>query len=331
MPIPGAIYKSAKLLALLQASWLVPIDQLWPLAQAIRRRGGHRSSGHPGGAELVLAHLLSDQVTPEQAFELYRRWQDRVLELTMHILALRRPGRAWRPSVRLAGRENLDAALCRGAGAILWMSGFIYSPLILQRTLQEAGFEQTLLSRPEHGFSVSPFGVRFLNPLWQAVENRYLAERVVIENNDAGPALKILRDRLARNGVILIAAAETGRRTLDPEFLRGRLRVASGPLHLARTSGAPILPTTALRNEDGSYQVLIGQALDTADSTEPLYAAAARAYAEGIEPFVRRYPDQWNGWIALGRLVENAPGFAASFDCAAALQRDLDASQRALA
>ncbi|MGO8918577.1 MAG: hypothetical protein ACLQJR_21965, partial [Stellaceae bacterium] len=183
----------------------------------------------------------------------------------------------------------------------------------------------------EHGFSVSPFGVRFLNPLWQAVENRYLAERVVIENNDAGPALKVLRDRLARNGVVSIAVAETGRRTLDPNFLQGRMRVASGPLHLARTSGAPILPTTALRIEDGSYQVLIGQALDTADSTEPLYAAAARAYAEGLEPFVRRYPDQWNGWIALGRLVENAPGFAASFDCARALRRDLDASQRALA
>ena len=91
------------------------------------------------------------------------------------------------------------------------------------------------------------------------------------------------------------------------------------------------LPTAALRNEDGGYEVLIGQALDTADGAEPLYAGAARAYAEWLEPLVRRYPDQWNGWIALGRLVEKAPGFAAGFDCAGVLRRDLDASQRALA
>lgn len=325
MPTAGDIYELAKVLTLLQASWLAPINQLAPVARAMRRLKARRRD-RPGATELVMAHLLSDQVTPEEAFEFYWSWQDRQLELAMHILALRRPGRTWRPTIRLTGRQYLDAALNRGSGAVLWMSDFIYAPIILQRTLRQAGFAQTLLSRPEHGFSVSPFGVRFLNPLWQAAENRFLAERVVIENNDAAPALKVLRERLARNGVVEIAVAETGRRTLDPKFLHGRLRVASGPLHLARTSGAPILPATALRREDGSYEVCIGRALDIGDGAEPLYEAAAEAYTAWLEPVVRRYPDQWNGWIALGRLVENVPGFAASFDCAEALRRDLEAA-----
>ncbi|HUC64910.1 MAG TPA: hypothetical protein VMA53_05760 [Stellaceae bacterium] len=324
MPLSGTVYESAKLLALLQASWLVPIDRLWPLARAIRRWGGRRRGARPGGAELVLAHLLSDQVTPEQAVELYQSWQDRQLELTMQIIALRRPGRRWRPAVRLTGAEHLTAALDQGAGAVLWMSDFIYAPVILQRTLHKAGFAQTLLSRPEHGFSILPFGVRYLNPLWQEVENRFVVERVVIENNDAKPALAILRDRLARNGVVEIAAVETGRRTLDPQFLQGRLRVASGPLHLARTSGAPILPCAALRRRDGSYEVTIRPALDLGDGGEAAYAAAARAYTKWLEPLVRRYPDQWNGWIALGRLVENDPEFAASLACAQVLRRELE-------
>jgi lauroyl/myristoyl acyltransferase len=324
MPLAGTVYESAKLLALLEASWLVPIDRLWPLARAVRRLGRRRSGVRPGGAELMLAHLLSDQVTREQAFEVYQSWQDRQLELTMQIIALRRPGRRWRPAVRLSGVEHLTAALDRGAGAVLWMSDFIYSPVVLQRTLHKAGFAQTLLSRPEHGFSILPFGVRFLNPLWQEVENRFVVERVVIENNDAKPALAILRDRLARNGVVEIAAVETGRRTLDPQFLQGRLRVASGPLHLARTSGAPILPCAALRRGDGSYEVTIRPALDLGDGGEAAYAAAARAYTRWLEPLVRRYPDQWNGWIALGRLLENDPDFAAGFECARVLQRELE-------
>jgi lauroyl/myristoyl acyltransferase len=325
----AAVYETAKLLVLLSASWLVPIRQLWPLARLLRlgrRRGAERS---PGTAALVLAHLVADQVTVDQGFALYRRWQDRWLDLTLHVLALKRPLRRWRPVVRFTGRPHLEAALARGTGAVLWLSDFIYSPIILPRTLAEAGFPLTLLSRPEHGFSVLRFGMRWLNPLWQQVENRWLAERVVIENNDAKPCLARLRRALALNGVVAVAAVETARRTVDAPFLTGRLRLATGPLHLALTAGAPVLPATAIRRRNGSYDVVIEPPLDLGDAAAPRYEAAACAYAQGLEYWVRRYPDQWNGWIALGRMVETVPGFAESFACAAALDRDLAAAPRA--
>lgn len=326
MPVPGALYETAKLLALAPASWLVPLDRLGSVARAIRRFGGRRRTRSSGAAEIILAHLLSDQVTRPQAFRIYQRWLDRELELTLQILALSRPGRRWHPRLRLVGRENLAAALRQGAGAILWMSDFVYAPIVLPRAIAEAGFAQTLLSRPEHGFSVAPFAIRHLNPIWVAVENRHLAERVVIENNDTRSALQILRDRLAGNRVVDIAVAETGRRTLDAPFLSGRLRMATGPLHLARTTGAPILPVHAIRRGSGSYEVSIGRPIDASDDE-----AAARAYTAGLEPLVRRYPDQWNGWIAIGRMTENAPGFAARFANAAVLLRDLEAGGVSLA
>lgn len=321
--IPGPIYELARLLALLSASWLTPIERLGPLARALRRLR-ERERDPSGATEIIMAHLLSDRASPRQASELFRQWQNRLLEMTLQILALRRPGRGWRPLIHLQGVDTLAAALRGGKGAILWISDFVYRPLIVPFALRQAGFAVAHLSRPEHGFSVSPFGVRFLNPLWTAVENRFLSERVVIEGNDARAALATLRERLAGNQLVSITVAETGRRTLAATFLGGRLRLATGPVHLARTSGAPLLPIVAVRKEDGAYTVSIEPPLDVRDSDHPPYSAAIRAYAAMLEGFVRRYPDQWDGWIALGRLAENVPDFVGSFDCASNLRRDLE-------
>jgi lauroyl/myristoyl acyltransferase len=321
------VYEAAKLLALLAASWIMPMGRLGPFAEFIRR---WRGSPRRGATEIVIAHLLADRPAPVQAATVFHQWQNRSLEMAMQVLALHRPGREWKPVVRLEGRENLAKALRGGAGAILWISDFVYRPLVVPLALRQAGFRGPVhLSRPEHGFSVTPFGVRFLNPLWVAIENRFLTERVVIEKADGSAALKTLRDRLARNEIVSITVAETGRRTLDTKFLQGTLRLATGPFHLARTSGAPLLPVFAVRNGRGVYEVSIGEALTVDDDADPPYTSAMRSYAAALEPFVREYPDQWNGWIALGRLVENTPGFAASFDCADAIAQDLASLGRA--
>jgi len=322
----GGLYESSKLLAYLPLSWAVPIERLWPLARAMRKLGGGRL--RPGASDIIIAHTLAGDVTPLQAAELFQEWQSRTLEMAMQILAVHRPGRRWRPSVAVKGLEHVRQGLERGRGAILWISDFVYRPLIVPLALRQAGVSVVHLSRPEHGFSVSPFGVRFLNPIWVAAENRYLAERVVIENNDASLALKRLRERLSGNEVVSITVAETGKRTVDATFLHGRIRVASGPVHLAKTSGAPLLPVFCARDDDGAYEVSIGPALDVEDVTEPLYSAAIRMYAGMLEPYVRQYPDQWNGWIALGRLAESAShaaAFIGGFDRAEELERELSA------
>ena len=326
----GAFRESAKLLALLGASWLTPIERLGPLAAALRRGRSRRADEQPGTSAIAMAHLLSGRASLPEAAELFRRWENRSLETAMQILALHRPGRSWRPVISLAGLDHLAAARRRGAGVILWISDFVYRPLIVPLALRQAGSAVVHLSRPEHGFSVSSFGVRRLNPLWVAIENRFLAERVVIENNDAAAALTTLRERLAGNAVVSITVAETGRRTLDVPFLRGSIRVATGPVHLARSSHAPLLPVFAVRKEDGSYAVSIGEALDVDADSDPPYAAAIGAYARMLEPFVLAHPDQWNGWIALGRLLEATPAFAAGFACSSGLRRDLERFREAL-
>jgi lauroyl/myristoyl acyltransferase len=156
-----------------------------------------------------------------------------------------------------------------------------------------------------------------------AVENRYLAERIIIENNDTRTALKPLRDRLARNRVVSIGVAEPGQRTLDAKFLNGALRVATWPPDLARTTGAPLLPVFATRMERDRYEVTIGRALAVDDEAAPPYTRAIREYATMLEPFVSKYADQWSGWMALGRLAETMPSFLASFKEGRAIAQEM--------
>ena len=89
---------------------------------------------------------------------------------------------------------------------ILWVGGFAHHQLITLMALRQADFAVHQLTRPEHGFSTSLFGIRWLNRLWTRIERRFIAERVVILNNDAGPALQLLRQRLGANGIVWITS-----------------------------------------------------------------------------------------------------------------------------
>jgi lauroyl/myristoyl acyltransferase len=307
MPLPTVttsdFYQALKLLVMAPASWLLSIDRLWPVARNLRDWTARRRI-LPGPGQAVIAQVLA--VTPAQASEILWTSRNRMLEAQLQILALTRPGRRWRPAIRVHGLANLEAALERRSGAILWVSDFIYGTLITKMALQQAGFPLIHLSRPTHGFSNTPFGMRFLNPQWMRIEDRFLTERVLIPGEDASAALGVLRTRLTANGVVSILVTDTARRTCDAKFCHGSIRVATGPLHLSRTSGAPLLPVFTVRSDDGIYDVWVGRPLDVDDASEPNYGVAIRDYVSMLEPHVLKHPDQWNGWVSLGRLAEGS-------------------------
>lgn len=263
-------------------------------------------SGRPavrGPAERLIAETLFACPASPRADEIFSGWRDRSLEVQLQILALHRPMRHWRPRIRWRGLKNVALALRGGSGAILWTSDFVYSSLVTKIAFHEAGFAITKLSRPEHGFSTSPFGIRFLNPSWTRIEDRFMAGRVVIAGGDTKGALEALRRRLAAGRLICITASDTARRCAEVGFLGRRLRLATGPLHLSRTSGAPLLPVFTIRGDDGAYEICVGQPLEPGEGREADYGAAAQAYATMLEPFVRTHPDQWSGWMSMARAV----------------------------
>jgi lauroyl/myristoyl acyltransferase len=214
-----------------------------------------------------------------------------------------------RLEVTLTGEEHLRRALAQGQGAVLWMSGFASAFLLAKLALWRRGFAVHHLSRPEHGFGTEKVDLRLLNPIWRRVENRFLGSRVVIEHGDARPALARLESHLAANEIVKITVGNNAKRVVEVPFLKGTIRLATGPIALARRAGAPLLPLHTVAVAPGRFVAAIEPPLPLDDAGPDPYGAAAAAYAQRLEHWVRSYPAQWTGW---GELVPRSPAIAAA-------------------
>ncbi len=207
-----------------------------------------------------------------------------------------RPG-GWLPKTRVSGRDQIDQALAEGRGVILWVSNFTFSDLVSKIALAEASVDVTHLSRPTHGFSITRFGVRFLNPLQSKIEDRFLKERVLILDHAAVRALVTLRDRLQKNGVVSITVGDMAHRVVQAPFLGGRINLSTGPAELARMTGAALFPVFTVRDGDDAYCTHIGRPLGADGVDGPAYfQAVAAGYADQLLPFVRNHPECWKSW-----------------------------------
>jgi len=207
--------------------------------------------------------------------------------------------RPWRQAVpvRIDGLDHLRGALAAGAGAVLWVGRFTWASIITKMGLHQTGVPVTHLSRPGHGFGDSAFQVRWLNPIWTRIETRFLRERIVLQPGAETGALRALRRRLAENGVISITVGDEAARTVDVSVLGVPLRLATGPMHLAAASGAPLIPVFTVRDDAGVFVVTLEAPLPLearADRDAREHDVAAQ-YARRLEPWVRRYPGQWLG------------------------------------
>jgi lauroyl/myristoyl acyltransferase len=289
MMTKGDLFQAGRITALAAIAWSTP-PRLWRrIAAAIPNfrstdpalRRYQRTLGLPDDANAV---ALLD-----------RRRRAHALEAKLQILGLIGPWRSWRPDVRLRGESHLQMALANGRGAILWVAESYHGMLMLKIALHRAGYRLCQLSRPTHGFSISPFGIRYLNPLWRRVEDRFINERVLIPDDDAAPAMEALRARLTANGVVFITLGPEARRFVEVPFLHHRIRVPTGPIRLAQDTGAALLPAFTFADDDGSFEASVEPAIASPHGRGTFDVVAA-AYAERITPFVRAYPEQWTGW-----------------------------------
>jgi len=290
---PGDAAMAARVLLAAGVSWVVP-ERCWlPLTRAICRLAaaapGRSSSALPIDVELAARlgcsarALAVERASTGHASRLYGL----------------REYRPWRREVpiRVDGLEHLNAALEAGAGAILWVARFTWASIITKMGLHQAGLSVTHLSRPTHGFGESDFAVRRLNPAWNRIEGRFVRERIVLEPGSETGALRALRRRLAENGVISITVGDEAARTVDVPVLGVPLRLATGPMHLASTSRAALIPVFTVRNDAGAFVVTLDAPLPLearADRDAREHDAAAQ-YARRLDPWVRRYPGQWLG------------------------------------
>ena len=297
------IKEIAKLAVLAVNSWFIP-ETNWgrisgAVAALISRLEPTRTRSRIECIRLGLGHRQI--ATPVRDVEV--RFLAALYEQRLQLIREYRPG-GWRPVIRLTGRENIEAALARGHGAVLWISEFVFSSLVTKIALHQAGFSVSHLSRPEHGPSPTRFGRRFLNPTVIHIENRYLGERVVIGPEGAGRAMKELGQRLRFNGIVSILAmvdaqARTqARNSIQVPFLNGSISLSTGPANFALKAGAPLLPVFAIRTAAGEFEVDIGRPLDVEgqpDGKSPR-VTALQQYAGMLKAYVLRFPHLWPNW-----------------------------------
>jgi len=204
-----------------------------------------------------------------------------------------RPG-GWNPEIQVVGAAYIEAALARGCGVVLWINMFAYSDLVTKKGLHEAGYRISHLSRPHHGLSRTRFGIRFLNPVWTRVENRYLAERVTIHDDEPASALATLRARLKENRIVSITVGDQARRTVEASIMGTTARVATGPLHLARSMNAVLIPVFTVMRDTGTLVVNVERPLMTGDDDQAeSYESVAQRHARMLEHYLQQFPGQW--------------------------------------
>jgi KDO2-lipid IV(A) lauroyltransferase len=185
----------------------------------------------------------------------------------------------------IKGEEILQNALARGKGVILlsahvgnWEIGgtmlrlFNY-PLTVVTIKHNTAATNTLVNRLRQNKNIrvvevdqSPFsGIEVLRHLQQ--------NRIVAMNGD--------RDYFG-----------TGRRI---NFMGETVNFPIGPVILAMSSGAAIIPAFVLKQPDGRYAGILENAipLHSTDNREKAITDSLKTIARIFEKYIRNYPDQW--------------------------------------
>jgi lauroyl/myristoyl acyltransferase len=245
------------------------------------------------------AHLMSKAfgISETEAESIQRRQLEaRLISMTMLLreIVLKKG-----LELEIEGRENISNALAANRGVVIWLGDFVYSGDAIRQAFHKLGYPLSHMSRPEHGFSDSVFGVRYLNPFRLRSENRYLRRRFVFDRDKPIAVLTEMSAALKKNeAVSLLACAYEGKTLAEVPFMNGVTQFAVGAPRLAFKAKCPILPVFAVPKPDvPRFRVVIGKPLRMHSSRrDEAVLEAATDYAARLEGHVRSFPHLWRGW-----------------------------------
>lgn len=284
-----------------QVGWLVvssvvasvlPKSALDTAARALRRLK------HKEQAEVMTKSMAIGSLKSEQGRACSLELSAKRIETYLNLFR----GLIWHRDIEVdcVGLVHLNAALAGGRGAVLWIADFAEAPTASKIGFFNAGHPLAHLSRPEHGFSKSRFGIACLNPFRTRYEDRFLKQRILYDRQKPQLAEEAILLRLAENGVVsVMASAHEGRVFADVKFLNGWLRLATGAIRFARKAGCPVLPVfTVPADRACSYRVIVERPLSSAEDSDEdaIRRGFVLDFSERLESYVRRWPGAWVGW-----------------------------------
>jgi amino acid adenylation domain-containing protein len=205
-----------------------------------------------------------------------------------------------RPAIAaLRGREHIDAAIAAGRGAVLWTCSTGSGSRSMLRSLADAGIPVAQLRGYGHPFSDSRFAMKFLNPVSNRMDDRYVHATVLVHEENTIEVMRALGDHLNANGVVQMDANGAFGKPYRFPFFGGTLYLALGAPTLALRHDAPLIPVFCVPDGFGFYELVIEEPLT--DGSEKASADAARALARRyiliLERYLKRHPVIWPNWF----------------------------------
>jgi lauroyl/myristoyl acyltransferase len=284
---------------------VAPLPALLPARPAYWvacRRADWSFRHQPERPAIVKRHLLQvfgDTLSPAETERLAREHSRADSCEVIDMMRLRNGTRPLRKLVEIRGREHLEAAMAAGKGAILCSAHF-GSYRSAFSLIHASGIPVTSIGRWwwNYDSSWSPAVRRFMDFTYARRLLRYRQ----------GPNIEPWAGRLAsgvqavrtlrRNEVVTILAdapplAGDESRVVKVPFLGGEARFLPGVIHLARSSGAPVLMMSVHRLADYRHQVVeISPPLSLEGEPEEAFARCAAA----MDATIRTNPALWAHW-----------------------------------
>ena len=313
-----AVIARRSLLARLEivAFWLVvaPLAALLPARLAYWvacRRGDWEFRHWPAGAAIVKRNLLQvfgDTLSPAEAERLARELRRTGSCEVIDIMRLRNGARPLRKLVEFRGREHLEAAMAAGKGAILCSAHF-GSYVSAFSLIHASGIPVTDIGRWWWNYdpNASPAVRRF----WDfAYARRTLRHRQgpsiesweCVASGHSAQAVSTLR----RNEVVTILSDSAPQvsdesRVVKVPFLGREATFLPGVVHLARSSGAPVLVVSVHRSADYRHQVVeISPPLSLEGELQEALARCAAV----MDAAIRTNPALWLHWAETDFLAD---------------------------
>jgi KDO2-lipid IV(A) lauroyltransferase len=262
-----------------------PIASAWG---ARLGRLGYRLAGNHRRRSLAnLTRAFGEAKTPDQLEGIARAFFDGIIRNVAEVVpyaGLSPEGK--REYVRIVGKEKLHAALAPGRGVIA-LSAHLGNFLIMNSRLALEGVPVDLLVKPMRD---------------QRVEDRMEALRgeLGFDSISVKPRIKSARACLAslkRNHVLVVLGDQRPKEDgVDVNFFGMPAKAAPGPVSLALSTGAPVVPMFMLRNEDAIHHTLFIDdpiEMSVTGSKEHDLETNVQKYTDVIESYVRRTPAQW--------------------------------------
>jgi KDO2-lipid IV(A) lauroyltransferase len=266
------------------------------------RRGDSSFRRQPERSAIVKRNLLQvfgDTLSPAEAERLAREYSRADSCEVIDVMRLRNGARPLRKLVEFRGREHLEAAMAAGKGAILCSAHF-GSYRSAFSLIHASGIPVTSIGR--WWWNYDPNASPAMRRFWD-----YAYARRVLRYRQ-GPNIEPWVGRIAsgvqavrtlrRNEVVTILSdapplASDESRVVKVPFLGREATFLPGVIHLARSSGAPVLMVSVHRSADYRHQVV---EISPPISLEGEPQEALARCAAVMDATIRSNPALWLHW-----------------------------------